>query len=68
MDFKGDKNLSQLPSEGKSVPCRKVLRHVKGSYEYERDNLQAKFSSHFSPSLSVCAGKLPEELWWTNKK
>jgi hypothetical protein len=29
-----------------SVPCRKILRHVKERYEYEGDNSNAKFFGH----------------------
>jgi hypothetical protein len=35
-----------------SVPCRKILRHVKEPYEYERYSSLAKFNGNFSPSFS----------------
>jgi hypothetical protein len=38
-----------------SVSCRKILRHVKKRYEYERDILLAKFIVHFfAKSLLLC--------------
>jgi hypothetical protein len=30
-----------------SVPCRKILRHVKEPCEYERDTSEAKFTGDF---------------------
>jgi hypothetical protein len=32
--------------------CRKILRHVKETFDYERDTSSTKFSGHFSPSSS----------------
>jgi hypothetical protein len=34
-----------------SVPCCKILRHVKEPYEYESDTLQTKFNSNFLPKF-----------------
>jgi hypothetical protein len=38
-----------------SAPSRKILRHVKESYEYERRTSLAKFTAIFSPSFSYFA-------------
>jgi hypothetical protein len=42
------RNTASFGGEAKpSVPRRKILRHVKETYEYERDTSLAKFSGHF---------------------
>jgi hypothetical protein len=41
-DFKGDKNPCTTFFGGEvklSIPCRKIIWHVKVPYEHERDNL-----------------------------
>jgi hypothetical protein len=54
-----------------SVPCRKILRHVKKPYRYERDTSYAKFTAIFrqvSPaslpdaSVGFCQRGLVDEL------
>jgi hypothetical protein len=41
--FRGDVKLS--------VPCHKILQHVKVPYEYKRDTSYAKFSGRFFTKL-----------------
>jgi hypothetical protein len=52
--YKGDRNpqhgILHRGSHRRHVV--KILRHVKGSSEYERDTTQAKSGSHISPSFS----------------
>jgi hypothetical protein len=57
--YKGDKNPQHgilrrgIPRRGSRRPhVVTILRHVKGSSEYETDTTQAKSGSHFSPSFS----------------
>jgi hypothetical protein len=46
----GDKkSIARLPSEGKylSVPCLKILPHVKEPYRYEKRYFVGKIHGHF---------------------
>jgi hypothetical protein len=46
------RNMTSFGWEVKpSDPCRKILRHVKEPFEYERDTSQAKFSISFTMFL-----------------
>jgi hypothetical protein len=50
-----------------SVPCRKILRHVKEPYSYEKRYFVSKIYGNFSPSFSCVATRyfcwlLPESF------
>jgi hypothetical protein len=66
--FNGDKSPYFGGGVKPSVPCLKVLRHVKKPNRYGKRYLIGKIHGHFSPSSSQLRYKVSaaRELWWMN--
>jgi hypothetical protein len=72
--FKDDTIRSTTSFGGKikqSVPCRKILRHVKDRCKYERDTCRPNSRTFIAKSFTLllgASGGYFRELWWVNQK
>jgi hypothetical protein len=55
-----------------SVPCHKILRHVKEPYKYKKIYFVGKIHSHLAKFLLLCYCVsllvIAKELWWINQE